>query len=330
MGILRQRSRALAALAALAIIPLVSCNRPGGGTTTPTTSTTPVSTITIGTDDARLGHLSFDAIAAGPPAAARDGRLVLLLHGFPETGESFRAVMGRLAAAGYYAVAPNQRGFSPGARPPAVADYELADLAGDALAMATALGADRFHLVGHDWGGATAWTVAATAPGRLRSLVALSTPHPDAFSDAYNDPNGQQARMSAYMQMFRQPGAENTLLAGGANGLVTLFSALGMPSASATASAKVLGTPAALGAALNWYRANPTPAKTRTGPVSVPTRYVWGSSDIALGRTAAEGTAKYVTGPYRFQVINGGSHWLPESRPADIATAILEQVKAAP
>jgi pimeloyl-ACP methyl ester carboxylesterase len=96
-----------------------------------------------------LGTLTSSA-AAGDPARAGDGRLVLLLHGFPETDESYRAFLPALADAGYYAVAPNQRGYSPGARPDGVDAYAIDHLTSDTLALATALGADRFQLVGHD------------------------------------------------------------------------------------------------------------------------------------------------------------------------------------
>jgi pimeloyl-ACP methyl ester carboxylesterase len=300
----------------------LSCNRPNRPPTTTTRPTTPgspgVTNRTIAIDDARLGHLTFDALAAGTPAAAGQGKLVLLLHGFPETDEAYRQILGRLAAAGYYAVAPNQRGFSPGARPAAVDDYEVADLAGDVLAMATALGADRFHLVGHDWGGAVAWKVAGLAPARLRSMVVLSTPHPDAFDDAYANPASGQAQMVAYQAAFRGAGGDS--LAGAVLGMV--------PQPYRDAYRRVLNDPQAMHAALNWYRANPPPAE-RIGPVDVVTRYVWGTNDIALGRTAAEATAKYVPpAKYRFQVVQGGSHWLPESNTDLVGTAILEQLQA--
>src|SRR4051812_38310633 len=146
----------------LLVVAGAACMRP---TRPPTTPGTPgVEARTISIDDPQLGRLTFDALAAGSASAARDGKLVLLLHGFPETDEAYRPILSRLAAAGYYAVAPNQRGYSAGARPPDVSDYEVSDMAGDTLAMATALGADRFNLVGHDWGGAVAWETAAQAP----------------------------------------------------------------------------------------------------------------------------------------------------------------------
>ena len=99
-----------------------------------------------------LGSLSFDALVAGNPEEARNGRLVLFLHGFPETAESFRKMLPLVVRAGYYAVAYSQRGYSPGARQSAVSAYNILDLVGDVTAIAASLGAPSFHLVGHDWG----------------------------------------------------------------------------------------------------------------------------------------------------------------------------------
>jgi pimeloyl-ACP methyl ester carboxylesterase len=315
----RRARRALTgAVAALALLAGVSCTGTGGGQ-----PSGPVSAITITVNDPTVGRLSFDALAAGSPDAARAGRLVLLLHGFPQTDDAYRRVLAPLAEAGYYAVAPNQRGYSAGARPAAVADYELRDLAADVLGMATALGADRFGLVGHDWGGAVAWETAAEAPQRVAALVALSTSHPDAFAEAFNAPNSEQRRMSSYINTVKQPGSETLLTAGGPAGLQATLTAMGIPAASAADYARVLGTPAAMRGATNWYRANTVPNPVRTGPVAVPTRYVWGTADAYFSRVGVEATARFVSAPYQLQVLNGASHWLPETRTEDVTAAIL-------
>ena len=122
--------------------------------------------------------LSFDVLAAGEKTAP----LVLLLHGFAESMHCWRAQVAALAGAGYRAVAPSQRGYSPGARPdPAdLANYAFDRLVADAIEIAGAAGYDgkRFHLVGHDWGGQVSWGVAGKHPERLASLTILSRPHP--------------------------------------------------------------------------------------------------------------------------------------------------------
>src|SRR5271165_2446999 len=121
--------------------------------------------------------LTFTARAAGPPR----GRPVVLLHGFPETSWSWRRQLAVLGAAGYRAVAPDQRGYAPGARPPRVQDYGISHLVADVLAIAETMEMQTFDLVGHDWGGMVAWVVASRHAQRVRSLTVVSTPHPDAL-----------------------------------------------------------------------------------------------------------------------------------------------------
>jgi len=143
--------------------------------------------------------LVFDALVAGPPA----GELVVLLHGFPQTAACWARVAEALAAAGYRVLAPDQRGYSPGARPAAVRAYRMPELVGDVLALAEAAGAARFHLVGHDWGGAVAWALAGRHPERVATLTSVSTPHPRAFAAALL--TGGQLLRSAYIGFFAIP-----------------------------------------------------------------------------------------------------------------------------
>ena len=134
-------------------------------------------------DSYRRGDLTFDVIDRGPA----DGPPVVLLHGFPQFNTSWEPVMDRLVAQGYRCLAPNQRGYSPRARPPRRRDYRLPYLAEDVLALIDAIGGGPVHLVGHDWGAAAAWQVAATAPERVATLTALSVPHPAGFKKAMRD-----------------------------------------------------------------------------------------------------------------------------------------------
>jgi pimeloyl-ACP methyl ester carboxylesterase len=121
---------------------------------------------------------TLDVDEAGPA----DGPLVVLLHGFPQTAASWDQVLPALAAAGFRVVAPAQRGYSPAARPMSSRDYGIEALAADVLAVADHLGASRFSVVGHDWGGAVAWWLGATAPERVQTVTSLATPHPAAMA----------------------------------------------------------------------------------------------------------------------------------------------------
>jgi pimeloyl-ACP methyl ester carboxylesterase len=278
--------------------------------------------------DATVGPLTFDALVAGDPDAATHGRLIVLLHGFPETAESYRAMLPALAEAGYFAVAPTQRGYSPRARPVPVEAYGIVSLVNDVLAIAAVLHAPTFHVVGHDWGGAVAWVAAALHPDVVSTLTALSTPHPDALSDAIADPQNPQHQASAYMNTFRAEGSEDRMLADGAASFKAIFGASGLPAAQLDAYAQVLATPEALGAALNWYRANPLPVPVRVGPIKVPTLYIFGTGDGAFTKATAEASAALVDAPYTYLEEEGHSHWLPEELPAEIDAALLAHLKS--
>lgn len=262
------------------------------------------------------GPFTFRGVAAGPS----DGRLVLLLHGFPESTHEWRHQLPALADAGYRAVAFDQRGYSPGARPQGVEHYAIDHLVGDVLAVADDIGGHRFDLVGHDWGAAVAWHVAARHPDRVRTLTAVSVPHVRAFGAALGAADGDQARRSAYMQVFRSGQGEEE----GAAALLSLFGFVGDPSPYVS----LLSEPGALTAALNWYRAMSREDSDRCGPVSVPTLFVWSDGDAAIGRTAAEGCAEHVVGPYRFEELTGIGHWIPEEVPDRFNELLLAHLGA--
>ena len=247
--------------------------------------------------------------------AGESDRLVLLLHGFPQTSYMWRNVIPALAADGYRVAAPDQRGYSSGARPEAVEEYGVDALTGDVVGLAEALGHDRFDVVGHDWGGAVAWGTAARFPDKVRSVTSAATPHPTALVEAMGAPSGEQANKSSYMALFgaEKGQAESVLLANGAESLREIYRSWGLGSDEADdveAYVKVLSDEATLTGALNWYRRGFEWAAV--GPVEVPALYVWGTEDVALGREGAELTEKYVTGPYKFVVLDGVDHWTAE------------------
>ena len=273
--------------------------------------------------------LTFNALTAGEPGAP----LVLLLHGFAESMHCWRAQVAALAAAGYRAVAPNQRGYSPGARPDTgdTANYHIDRLMDDAMAIVAASGDSdrRFHLVGHDWGGSIAWALADRFPERLASLTILSRPHPNAFNRALQMQDGDQAHRSRHHKAFLEPGAADVVLADDAKWLRERLAAAGVPSAAIEEHLSVLGNKATMEAALAWYRARGA-IRAPLGPIRVPTLYIWGDADDTVGRIAAEGTADFVAAPYRFEALPGVGHFAADQAPDRVNALLLQHLAAYP
>jgi pimeloyl-ACP methyl ester carboxylesterase len=272
----------------------------------------------------QVKDLKFTVRTSGP----KDGELVILLHGFPQTSYSYKKQLVALAKAGYRVVAPDQRGYSPGARPKEIKDYNIKYLAQDVIDIADQLKAKKFHLVGHDWGAAVAWTVAAKFPERVTTLTALSIPHPSAFGEVLGDPKGEQAKKSSYIAFFIQKDSEDALLLFENAGLIKIYDKF--PQADIDEYVKALGSKEALGAALNWYRAafgrdakpNPIPA------VTVKTLYIWGAKDSAVSTAAAERNEKYVDKEtYTYKTLPDSGHWILESDSEKINTWLLEHMK---
>jgi pimeloyl-ACP methyl ester carboxylesterase len=265
----------------------------------------------------RLRGLDFDVRVEGA------GEAVVLLHGFPQHGGSWDGIRPALTGAGYRVVVPDQRGCSPGARPPGRRAYVLAEAAADVLALLDELGIERVHLVGHDWGGAVGWRLAVRAPDRLRSLTSVCTPHPRALARSML--TSGQALRSWYMGFVQLPVLpERVLLAADGRLLRRALHRAGLP--AGTDYVDRLLDAGALTAALNWYRAIPYD-RGPGGPVTTPTLYVWGTGDTALGPAAATATGRYVTGPYTFLPLPGGSHWIPEREPERLLPPLLAHLR---
>lgn len=275
------------------------------------------------------GPLRFDVTDTAPAGAGGTGETVILLHGFPEDRHSWAGVTPALARAGFRVLAPDQRGYSPGARPASRAAYTLPRLAGDVLALAQAAGAERFHLAGHDWGAALAWYLAGRHPGRVLSLACLSVPHPQAFLRSFTV--SSQATRSWYMMAFQVPWLPERLLArDGGTVMRQMLVRTGLDAESADRYAARAADPAAMTGPLNWYRALPLELGDQAGPVTVPTLYVWGDRDQFISRAAAEMCGKYVTGAYRHEVLRGASHWMPQTAAGTVASLLTEHFTTAP
>jgi pimeloyl-ACP methyl ester carboxylesterase len=273
--------------------------------------------------------LVFDAFVAGPI----DAPLVLLLHGASESFHMWRAQLPALAAAGFRAVAPSQRGYSAGARPPTgdFANYTFDLLMADAIDIAAACGhgARRFHLVGHDWGGSIAWGIADKHPDRLASLTVLSRPHPTAFNRALALADGEQAHRSRHHKAFLAAEAGALLLADGARALRERWARSGVSAEAIERHLAVIGDPSAMEGMLAWYRARGA-LRAPLGPIRVPTIYIWGDADDTVGRAAAEGTGELVTAPYRFEALPGVGHFVADQAPQRVNELLLAHLGAHP
>lgn len=272
--------------------------------------------------EVRHGDLTFPVRVDGPD----DGEPVVLLHGFPEASSVWSPYLARLAAAGFRAAAPDQRGYAATARPGGVRAYHLDRLVEDVLRIGDDLGTERFHLVGHDWGGMVAWAVAAAHPERLLSLTSVSTPHPRALASSLW--RSSQLGRSWYVGFFQVPQVPERVLAAG-NGAV-LRRALrgsGLPGAQADACADAILEPGALTAAINWYRALRPHSSLGVGRIKVPTLFVWSSGDVALGPAGARATGGQIDAPYRFEVLERTSHWIPETRVDELTALLLEHLR---
>ena len=267
----------------------------------------------------RRDRLRFDVVDRGP----RDGAAVVCLHGFPQDATAYDGVAPLLVERGMRVLAPDQRGYSPGARPTGRSAYALPELVADVVALLDAAGIDAAHVVGHDWGGAVAWALAGRHPDRVTSVTALSTPHPAALKAAAL--HSSQAARSAYMAVFQLPWLPETVaLAGGGHLLRSGLRASGLPGQRADHYAERMSEPGALRAALGWYRAIPASRGYGAGRIRVPAGYLWGSRDPFFARAAAEGTTAFVRGPFTVRELADAGHWLPETRPDEVAAMVLE------
>lgn len=268
--------------------------------------------------------LEFRARVAGLDT---DGPGLMLLHGFPETSAMYLPLIDAAATAGYRVVAFDQRGYSPGARPSDVDSYRVPALLADALAVADAVGFDRFHVVAHDWGSAVGWAMVLEHPERVSSWTSLSIPHVAAFAAGLAaDPD--QRRRSRYMLFFRMPWLPELLFMFNRQALPRRGYAP-MPDAAREEYLAVFAEPGAITAALNWYRAAGRQSlELSIDPhTAVPYLFIWGNQDPAVSRNSVNGQRPYITGPLREIELDAG-HWLMEEETTTVVRAVLEHLQA--
>lgn len=264
-------------------------------------------------------------IAVTDHGSAED-KPVLLIHGFPDSARLWRHQIPALTDAGYRAIAPDLRGLGRSGRPKGVDGYKLSTVASDMIAVMDEAGIDRAHVVGHDWGAATAWFLAISAPQRVRSLVALSVGHPSAFQNA----GRRQVEKSWYMLLFQFEGVAETWLSRedwrglrewtGSHPEIEHW-------------IEDLSRPEALTAALDHYRANSGPKRFLAPPlrlpaVEVPCLGVWSSGDVALTEEQMTDSQTYVEGEWRYERLDDASHWIPVDAPDRLNSLLLEWLRA--
>jgi pimeloyl-ACP methyl ester carboxylesterase len=266
----------------------------------------------------------FDGLTAGP----KTGELVLCNVGFPEFVDSLIPILQALGQMGYYAVAMNPRGYSVAAQPVDPSLYTDAHLSSDLVGFADALGYEQFHLVGQDWGGLNAASVAAQYPQRVLTLTALGGGPKNAFVSALNTDPDQQSK-SAYILYFQKtppPAPEQSLLGNNGAGLQSAYQGILAPSVVQSYITRFMQSSSQLTGPLNWYRAYDFTVAQAL--ISVPTTFIWGSADLYYGKTAAYNVASCCTGPYQFFELPGKSHWLVDEVPDTIISILQMQLSS--
>lgn len=263
--------------------------------------------------------LVFDVADTGP----LDGEVIVLLHGFPQMATSWAEVTCRLNAAGYRTLAPDQRGYSPRARPKGRRSYKVANLAADIVSLVETIGVGPVHLVGHDWGAFVGWTVAGYYPELVRTWTSVSLPHPKAFLRSMM--SSPQALHSWYMLFFQLPWLPEFMLIRLRKLRNKMLADGGMDAGLIARYEREMVAGGALAGGIAWYRALPFFGRTRR--VRVPTTHIWSAGDVALERRGAELCGKYVDAPYQLVVLEQAKHWIPDQNPDVLAELILASIR---
>lgn len=267
--------------------------------------------MTLARIDAGDAELAVSDSGAGPA--------VLLVHGFPDSHRLWRHQVPALNAAGYRTIAPDMTGCGASDKPADVSRYTVGRLVADLVAVLDGLGVARAHVVGHDWGAALAWPLAALHPDRVATLTALSVGHPSAFAGAGW---GQRAR-SWYTQLFQVRGLAEWILA--------RRTLAGHPEPEEVRSR--LHDRPSIAAALGPYRANMALTvllrrargdAARLPHITAPTLAVWSSGDRYLTERSMVGSRRYVDGSWRYERLDDVGHWIPLEAPDRLNRLLLD------
>lgn len=256
------------------------------------------------------------------------GDLVLLLHGFPQSSYAWRHQIPSLAKH-FKVVAPDLRGYGETDRPEGVENYAMHILVQDIAGIIKALGYEKAHIVGHDWGGAIAWRFAQEHPELVNKLIVLNAPFPQIFIKALRG-NFAQMRKSWYIYFFQLPGLPEALFKWRSKQIIKgVLQGTGARPGTFTKEdlqkyTAALERPGAFKAVLNYYRAALRgKPPSGDGKVTVPTLLIWGEKDQALGKDLTFGMKKYFTNGLKIEYLPESSHWVVEEEPEKVTALIL-------
>jgi pimeloyl-ACP methyl ester carboxylesterase len=252
--------------------------------------------------------LSFPVLDYG------EGSPVLLLHGFPDDRFLWRHQATALAAAGLRVIAPDLRGFGDAPRPQDPSEYGLDIAARDVIGILDALRVGQVQMIGHDWGAALGWRIAARDPGRVSRYAALSVGAPGA------PPTDEQRAKSAYMAFFRKPGVEEEIRRDNWK----WFRGFLRGAADTDRYIERLSRPGALTAGLNWYRASNAPAPgSPLAAVACPVLGVWSDGDAYLTEEQMRTSGDRIKGTFQYEKVQGASHWMMLDKPNELNRLLL-------
>jgi pimeloyl-ACP methyl ester carboxylesterase len=261
---------------------------------------------------------------AGPD----DGEPVFLLHGFPEAWFGWEKQIGPLADAGFRVIVPDQRGYNLSDKPKGIANYQVETLVADILGLADALGYDRFHLAGHDWGAMVSWSLAMSHPERLNRLVIANVPHPAVMRD-YLRKSPAQMLKSWYMLFFQLPGLPERVAR--ANRWQFLMSAMPeyLIEAERDRYREAWSQPGAITTMMNWYRAalRHSPKPTRSSRITVPTLVLWGQQDPHLSYEMAPASIERCD-EGRLVTYEDATHWVLHDKADDVSRQMIAHFSA--
>jgi len=252
-----------------------------------------------------------------------DKGTIFLLHGFPETSRMWSDFIKVLENEGYRIIAPDQRGYSKGARPSKVSDYTIDKLSQDIIDIANEFNINKFHLVGHDWGSAVGWYITSNFSDRIITWSALSVPHLDAFVYSMRN-DKEQIKKSEYIKFFNKPIFPEIYF--------KIFSHRNLKNIwSKSSESEIISyletfkQGRTLKSALNWYRANFRDAESIIGDITVPTLIIYGVNDMAIDVKSVDNSEKFLKGRYKIEKLDSG-HWLIQESFEEVSKIIIEHI----